>query len=155
MLYLSDLPPGWEQRHSQSHNKPYYFNSRTGESVWEKPRLDSSNSGLLGARHLLVKHNQSRRPSSWREPTITRTPEEALEIIENYRGQIVSGQVNFEQLAEQFSDCSSAKRGGDLGTFLPGQMQAAFENATKQLRVGELSQPVYSDSGIHLILRTL
>jgi NIMA-interacting peptidyl-prolyl cis-trans isomerase 1 len=42
-----------------------------------------------------------------------------------------------------------------LGTFLPGQMQAAFENATKQLKVGELSQPVYSDSGIHLILRTL
>lgn len=35
-----------------------------------------------------------------------------------------------------------------------GQMQKAFEEATYALAVGELSQPVFSDSGVHLILRT-
>lgn len=33
-------------------------------------------------------------------------------------------------------------------------MQKAFEDGTKALKVGELSQPVHSDSGVHLILRT-
>ena len=33
------------------------------------------------ASHLLVKHRDSRRPSSWREDKITRTKEEALEIL--------------------------------------------------------------------------
>ena len=36
----------------------------------------------------------------------------------------------------------------------PGQMQKAFEDGTAALSIGELSQPVQSDSGVHLILRT-
>lgn len=36
----------------------------------------------------------------------------------------------------------------------PGQMQKAFEDGVTALKVGELSGPVYSDSGVHLILRT-
>lgn len=94
--------------------------------------------------HLLVKHNQSRRPSSWREPNITRTKDEALDLIQSgfrvraevsdstnhifhcwcflsffpteYIDSIKSGE-KFESLASQFSDCSSAKNGGDLGPF--------------------------------------
>lgn len=74
----------------------------------------------------------------------------------------------FCSLASQFSDCSSAKQGGDLGTFGRGQMQKAFEDAAYAytdliyftfslfrfaLEVGQLSQPVSSDSGIHIIYR--
>ena len=40
---------------------------------------------------------------------------------------IVSGQRTFEELASEVSDCSSAKRGGDLGKFGRGQMQRPFE----------------------------
>ncbi len=71
-----------------------------------------------------------------------------------YREMIVSGQKTFEELASQFSDCSSAKRGGDLGPFGRGQMQKPFEDATYGLRVGEMSEPVWTDSGVHIILRT-
>ena len=71
-----------------------------------------------------------------------------------YRDQIVSGQATFEELASQFSDCSSAKRGGDLGPFGRGQMQKPFEDATYSMKVGELSEPVDTDSGVHIILRT-
>ncbi len=48
----------------------------------------------------------------------------------------------------------SAQRGGDLGFFGRGQMQRPFEEATYALQVGELSGPVFTDSGVHLILRT-
>lgn len=58
------------------------------------------------------------------------------------------------QLAQKYSDCSSAKRGGDLGPFGRGAMQKPFEEATFALKVGELSDIVETDSGLHLIERT-
>eukprot|EP00879_Flechtneria_rotunda_P016493 GHRR01017260.1.p1 GENE.GHRR01017260.1~~GHRR01017260.1.p1 ORF type:complete len:267 (+),score=70.75 GHRR01017260.1:350-1150(+) len=106
------------------------------------------------ASHLLVKHRDSRRPSSWKEKVITRSQEEALELVQALRARIVSGKIDFATLASQESHCSSARRGGDLGEFGPGAMQPAFESAAFALQVGELSQPVISDSGMHLILRT-
>ena len=71
-----------------------------------------------------------------------------------YREKIESGEAKFEDLASEFSDCSSAKRGGDLGPFGRGQMQKPFEDATYALKVDELSEPVFTDSGVHIILRT-
>ena len=83
------------------------------------------------ASHLLVKHQGSRRPASWRGPdgaVITkRSKAAALDELEAYREQIESGAVTFADLAAKVSDCSSAKHGGDLGFFGPGKMQKAFE----------------------------
>ena len=44
---------------------------------------------------------------------------------------------SLKELASEFSDCSSAKKGGDLGMFGPGQMQKPFEDATFALQVGK------------------
>ncbi|KAJ3165417.1 Peptidyl-prolyl cis-trans isomerase NIMA-interacting protein 1 [Geranomyces variabilis] len=159
------LPADWEERHSNSRGVPYYFNRATGQSVWERPTAASAASTTAGATsgsapqkvrasHLLVKHAESRRPSSWKTPTITRSKEEAREIISRFRERIVSGETDLPTLAKTESDCSSAKQGGDLGYFGPKQMQKAFEDATYALAVGELSGIVDSDSGLHLILRT-
>uniref|UniRef100_A0A8V0XB51 Peptidyl-prolyl cis-trans isomerase n=3 Tax=Neognathae TaxID=8825 RepID=A0A8V0XB51_CHICK len=71
-----------------------------------------------------------------------------------YIQKIKSGEEDFESLASQFSDCSSAKAGGDLGAFGRGQMQKPFEDASFALRAGEMSGPVFTESGIHIILRT-
>uniref|UniRef100_A0A9J7Z3M8 Peptidyl-prolyl cis-trans isomerase n=1 Tax=Cyprinus carpio carpio TaxID=630221 RepID=A0A9J7Z3M8_CYPCA len=136
----------------------YYFNHSTNASQWERP----SGSGADGVSevekvrcsHLLVKHKQSRRPSSWREENITRSKEEALQLIHKYIEQIKSGEEDFENLASQFSDCSSARNGGDLGLFGRGQMQKPFEDASFALKVGDMSGPVFTDSGVHIILRT-
>ncbi|KAI8342716.1 peptidyl-prolyl cis-trans isomerase pin1 [Chlamydoabsidia padenii] len=147
-----DLPAPWIIKHSRTYNKDYYFNTATKESRWDAP--PSQDNERVRASHLLVKHAGSRRPSSWRQETITRTKEEALEIIEGYQKQIQDGVETLGALATNYSDCSSAKRGGDLGYFEHGQMQKPFEDTTFALQVGELSQPVWTDSGVHLILRT-
>ena len=105
------------------------------------------------ASHLLVKHKDSRRPSSWREDNITRSKEEALGILAGFRSQIVNKEATFEELAGKFSDCSSAKKGGDLGMFTFEKMQPAFSEASFALDVGELSEIVSTDSGMHIILR--
>ena len=102
-----------------------------------------------------MKHRDSRRPASWREENITRSKEEALVILKGYQDQIEGKAATFEDLASRFSDCSSAKKGGDLGMFGPGQMQKPFEEASFGLQVGEMTkEPVITDSGVHIILRT-
>ena len=75
-------------------------------------------------------------------------------IFSGYQEQIKSGSATLAELASKFSDCSSAKRGGDLGSFNRGAMQKPFEDAAFALAVGELSDIVDTDSGVHLILRT-
>lgn len=72
-----------------------------------------------------------------------------------YREQIVQGKVSFAELAQKYSDCSSARRGGDLGPFSRGAMQKPFEDCAFSLKVGELSEPLFTDSGVHIILRTV
>ena len=59
----------------------------------------------------------------------------------------------FQQIAYAESDCSSHEKGGDLGMFGKGQMQKAFEEASFKLQVGQLSNIVDTDSGIHILLR--
>lgn len=77
-----------------------------------------------------------------------------MELIQEYQTKIQNGVETLSALATNLSDCSSAKRGGDLGYFERGQMQKPFEDATFALQVGQLSEPVWTDSGVHLILRT-
>ena len=61
----------------------YYVNKYTKQSQWETPTEPAkpASEEKVQASHLLVKHRESRRPSSWREDNITRTKEEALAIL--------------------------------------------------------------------------
>ena len=70
--------------------------------------------GKIRCAHLLVKHRDSRRPSSWREAEITRSKEEAIEILKGYEERIQSGEATLGDIAISESDCSSARKKGDL-----------------------------------------
>lgn len=59
----------------------------------------------------------------------------------------------FEELAHGFSKCPSSKRGGDLGEFGRGRMVPSFEEAAFALQVNEVSPPVRTQFGYHLIQR--
>ncbi len=104
--------------------------------------------------HILQKHTGSRNPfDSYRNKKVTRSSEEAMENIVKLREQ-VNNHENFSIFAKEFSECGSAAKGGDLGFFTKGQMQKEFEEAAFSLNVGEMSQPVSTASGVHIILRT-
>jgi len=172
------LPAGWEIKHSNSKNLPYYYSPVQQVSTWEPPpgtdteKLKvymaanysapnsgpeyasvNGNEGKIRASHLLIKHKDSRRPSSWREANITRTKEAAKEILTAHEQRIRSGQTTLGQLAISESDCTSARKMGDLGYFGEGDMQKEFEEAVFQLKPGEMSHIVDTASGLHLIER--
>lgn len=159
---------------SNSKNLPYYFNPDSKESRWEPPEgaepeklkqymatyhshaikmMGNDNDQKIRAAHLLIKHNQSRRPSSWRESRITRTKEDARSILLQHEQKIRSGETSLGDLAMTESDCSSARKSGDLGFFGRGDMQKEFEDAAFALKPGEVSHVVETASGLHLIER--
>lgn len=169
------MPQGWEVRHSNSKNLPYYFNAADKVSRWEPPsgtdteklkkymathhsgsaagQAAGKPEGKIRAAHLLIKHRDSRRPASWRESDITRTKDEARQILEGHESKIKSGEISLGELAMSESDCSSARKRGDLGYFGKGDMQREFEEAAFALRPGEMSSVVETASGLHLIER--
>ena len=165
---MSSVPAGWLIKESRSHpGRTYYYNTVTKESVWEMPTepaitTNTAKSGAEGGgkpdeikcSHILVKHKNSRRPSSWRCPEITISKAEAITRLIEFRKAIIADDTQFEAIARKFSDCGSAHKGGDLGFFGRGVMQRPFEETAFGLRVGELSGIVETDSGVHLILRT-
>ena len=62
---------------------------------------------------------------------------------------------SFEELAQKFSKCPSAKSGGNLGIITPGKTVEEFEEASFNLKVDEISQPIRTKFGYHLIKRIL
>ncbi len=81
------------------------------------------------ARHILVK-----------------TEEEAKDLIK----QLKAG-ADFKELASKSTDGGSAHSGGDLGYFSRGQMVKSFEDAAFALEPGQISDPIKSDFGWHVI----
>ena len=74
---------------------------------------------------------------------------EALEIVERLK----KGE-KFGKLAKELSiDSGSAKKDGNLGYFIKGMMVKPFEDAAFKLQIGEMSEPVKSEFGYHIIKR--
>ena len=112
------------------------------------------------ASHLLIKHAESRNPISRRTDLSTADVSVAFarEELMRWRETLMSDPrpmpEKFAALAYHRSDCGSFQAGGDLGSFERGEMQESFENATYALAVGEVSDVVSTDSGLHIIYRT-
>lgn len=75
------------------------------------------------------------------------TKEKAEEIA----AKITAGEISFEDAAKEFSSCPSGKAGGELGDFSHGQMVSEFEQACDTLEAGQMSEPVQTQFGWHLI----
>jgi peptidyl-prolyl cis-trans isomerase SurA len=123
------------------------------------------------ARHILLRVEEptpepTPEPVAEGEPTPTPEPEgarpllpppgprddaAALALAQELRERLVAGE-DFAALAQEYSDdTGSATQGGDLGWFGRGAMVAPFEEAAFSLEPGQISEPVKSDFGYHLI----
>ncbi len=91
------------------------------------------------ARHILIKVNQIVSPAEARRKLV-----ELKERLDN-------GAAKFEELARLYSNDGSAGKGGDLGWVYPGDTVPEFERAMNALKPGEVSGPVESPFGYHLI----
>lgn len=87
------------------------------------------------------------------------TPEAAAGELESLktrilaiRQEIADGKITFADAARKYSQDGSASQGGDLGFFPRGRMTAAFEKAAFELPLGQISEPVQTEYGFHLIL---
>src|SRR5690606_21599738 len=91
------------------------------------------------ARHILIKVNQ------------VVAPEEARRRLADLKQRLDNNAASFEELAKKFSNDLSASSGGDLGWIYPGDTVPEFERAMNALKPGEISEPVESPFGYHLI----
>lgn len=131
-------------------------------SAEKKRKTANSSPSQVRVLHILKKHKDSRHPSSWRtnNKKITITREEAidelrglLDILREEEHNAENLIATFKELASQESDCSSAKRHGDLGMFGRKKMRPEFETAAFGLEINQLSDVVETASGAHILLR--
>ena len=91
------------------------------------------------ARHILV------------QPSEIRTENQAKDLIDNIYERIKAGE-DFKQLARQFSEDPGTKMdGGELGWSNPGEFDPEFEKTLDATEIGQLSEPVKSSFGWHVI----
>ncbi len=101
----------------------------------------------ISASHILIMHKESQDSRS----DISKN--DALKKINKIYDDVISGKSVFKDMAVQHSDCSSASYGGDLGEFGKGMMVKPFEEKAFALKVGEVSDPVETNFGYHIIQR--
>jgi len=85
-------------------------------------------------------------------PNEIRNSEETRELAETLRQRVIEGEPFADLAAEYSEDFGNSLKGGDLGWVMPGQMVAPFEDQMEATEVGEVSPPVETQFGWHIIL---
>ncbi|MFU8803444.1 MAG: peptidylprolyl isomerase [Bradymonadaceae bacterium] len=96
----------------------------------------------IEARHILIRVEPEAPEEAW---------EEARERAEQVHAQVTEEGADFEAIATEVSEGPSAPEGGALGTFARGRMVPEFEEAAFALQPGEISEPVRTQFGWHII----
>lgn len=114
-----------------------------GFVVLRRCRVEKANS-----RHILVRYRGAERAG----PRITRGKESARQRAQELYQKLKDG-ADFAELAKEASDDSSGLRGGGLGMQSRGRLALEYERALFALKPGELSEPVETEFGFHIIER--
>jgi peptidyl-prolyl cis-trans isomerase D len=129
--------------------------NRYMDSVSKSFKVDSASEseynqaagGLLAARHILIGFKNPGVPASQAEKDSLKKKADMV------RAQVTP--ANFAAMVDKYSTDPTAKQNkGSLGVFPRGAMIAEFSNATANLKPGEISQPVETQYGYHIIQRT-
>lgn len=104
---------------------------------------------MRAGAHILIAYTGARRA----KPTITRSKEEALAKAKELVTKARANPDGFADLAKANSDGPSGPRGGDLGKWPKGKMVPEFDAAMDTMKTGEISEPVETPFGFHVIRR--
>ncbi|MBR6057610.1 MAG: peptidylprolyl isomerase [Victivallales bacterium] len=99
----------------------------------------------LEASHILAAYSDNPRNTPTKEQE-----EAALKKIQDVHQKLKDGE-KFEELAKAHSDCPSKEKGGSLGKFHKGDMIPDFEKALLTMKPGQVSEPVKTQFGYHII----
>lgn len=102
---------------------------------------------FICARHILISWDSTGAGE------VLSSREEAHALAERIQADILVGDVTFEEMAYQYSECTTAQDSGMLPEFARGAMIEEFENAAFVLEPGEMSGIVETQFGLHLIKR--
>jgi hypothetical protein len=102
---------------------------------------------FICARHILISWDSTGSGG------VLSSREEAQALAERIQADILAGNVTFEDMAYQHSECTTAQDSGMLPEFARGAMIEEFENAAFVLEPGEMSGIVETRFGLHLIKR--
>lgn len=121
------------------------FESQNGYHIIRRLELKP----MMAARHILVGHKSALRAAPEAK---SRSKEEARARADECLQKIRNG-AEFTSLVKEYSNCPSAKKGGDLGEFSIKMMDRKFEDAVVAMKNGEISDVVETEFGFHIILR--
>ncbi len=157
LMHLDDSPEAKQQIAFATEN---ILASMAGRALMATARVDNedlhkyydSHKGdfeQVSAHHILIRFKGS--PVPLKDGQKDLTEEEALAKAQEIIKRLKAGE-DFAKIAEaESADAGSGKNGGDLGSFKHGQMVKPFEDAAFSLKPGEISDPVKSQFGYHII----
>ncbi len=119
---------------------------RSGAGFHLLKLVEKRNGGLADATY-----TQTRARHILLRPGDQLSQEAAIVRLREMGQRIGNGSARFEELARQYSQDGSASTGGDLGWASPGMFVPEFEQAMSRLAPGQLSEPLVSRFGVHLI----
>ena len=147
-----ELPHPWELRESTRYpGRCFYFNRETSESQWIRPVPYPGHKircpPIIYVYHILIRDSTT-------DSKCRRSIDEAKSEIDQLFIDLIEKKRTFEEMARRKSeDDATRSDGGKIGWIKPGKMPIQFENAAWQLDICEMSAPVHTDQGWHLILR--
>ena len=119
---------------------------RSGAGFHVLKLVDKRNAGLPEASY-----TQTRARHILLRPGPQLSQEAAIARLQELRQRIAAGSARFDEVARQVSQDGSASAGGDLGWASPGMFVPEFEQAMNRLAPGQISEPLVSRFGVHLI----
>lgn len=117
------------------------IDDKQGKEFYAKNERFYIDKAGVRASHILIKLNEKATPEQTKA---------AMAKVKKVQADLAANK-EFAEVAKKYSEGPSAPKGGDLGFFGPGQMVKPFEETAFKMKVGDLSAPVKTRFGLHII----
>jgi parvulin-like peptidyl-prolyl isomerase len=122
--------------------------TEAGYVIVQRTEAPAGGPEAVGARHILIAFKGAQRADA----AITRSRDEAKALALQVLSELRAGK-SWDELWKEHSNEPGGQAGGSLGLFGRGQMVPEFEQAAFEMKVGDVSEPIETPFGFHIIER--